>query len=115
MDLNGARLSEVLVNGSRGQLQASASISAGKAVIFYEDLMRWIDRESSPLRVPFFPHYDFDLKIKQSENVQLHAEFFKMNIEPNMYIKIRPKTNLFERAYWSKRWLFGISQKSLQG
>ena len=91
MDLNGARLSEVLVNGSRGQLQASASISAGKAVIFYEDLMRWIDRESSPLRVPFFPHYDFDLKIKQSENVQLHAEFFKMNIEPNMYIKIRPK------------------------
>ena len=54
MDLSEARLSEVLVNGSGGQLQASASISAAKAVIFYEDLMRWIERLIS-FKNTFFP------------------------------------------------------------
>ncbi len=96
MDLQDARLSKVLVNGSSGQLQASAAISASKATIFYEDLMRWINRESSPLKIPFFPHYDFDLKIQQPDNVGLQAEFFKMNVEPNMRLKIRPKNTYLD-------------------
>ncbi len=107
MDLQGARLSKVLINGSSGQLQASAFISANKAVIFYEDLMRWIERDSSPLKIPFFSHYDFDLKIQQAENVGLRAEFFKMDVEPNMQIKIRPK-NTYLNGY------IGVREGSLE-
>lgn len=96
LNLTDARLSDVLINGSGDYLQASASLSAKKGLLSYEQLMRWIDRDSAPLSIPYFPHYDFEINVKKSEKLDFKGEFFHMAIDPNLKIKLRPKNSFVD-------------------
>ena len=114
MRLQDARLSEVLINGSGSQLQASASLSAKKASVSYEELMGWIARDSAPLKIPYFPDYDFELEIKKPKNVEFNGELFRMKIEPNFKLRLRPQKSYLDGFISAKEGVLDIARNDFK-
>jgi len=94
--IDGVRLSNVYLTGVGDRLSGFGNLEAQRGVVDYEDLMSWIERDTEKLQIPYIRHYDFGLKIAQKKGVQLKADYFQMEIEPDLTITIGSKETILD-------------------